>query len=198
MQDKSAAGFSYIDVMIALVILMVGILAMLSGISAAVVMASSQERQLTAKQIITSSMESIMSAKETDLNRPAALTRLGWPAVGNVGSNIDPGPDGVPGTGDDGLPQGIFVTGFQEVNTGAGLDEIVGTADDDGGVVPGFQREIVVTDVCDPDRPSYNCPTPDDNPVMIRTVLITITYFVGTSERREVLRTVLTNYEVTD
>lgn len=194
MKGKSEAGFSYIDVIIAIVILMVGILAMLSGISAAIVHSAAQEQQLGAKQIITSAMESIRSAKETDLNRPPEQIRLGWPAVGNVGSNPDPGPDGIFETADDGPPQGIFVTGFQQVTTGAGPDEIVGTGDDNGQVVPSFRREIVITDVCDPDRPSYNCPTPGNNPVKMRTVTITITYFVGALQRQEVVRTVLADY----
>lgn len=189
MKAKSEAGFSYIDVIIAIVILMVGILAMLSGISAAIVHSASQEQQLGAKQIITSTMESIMSAKETDLNRPAAEIRLGWPAVGNVGSNPDP---------ETGLGQGIFVTGFQQVTTGAGPDEIVGTGDDNGDVVPGFRREIVITDVCDPQRPSYNCPTPGPLPVRMRTIAITVTYFVGALQRQEVVRTVLTDYARTN
>ncbi len=189
MTSKSEAGFSYIDVIIAIVILMVGILAMLAGISAAIVHWAAQEQQLGAKQITTSAMESIMSAKETDTNRPAALIRLGWDAVGNVGSNIDP---------ETGVAQGIFVTGFQQVTTGAGPDEIVGTGDDDGEEMPGFQREIVITDVCDPDKPSYNCPIPGDNPVKMRTVTITITYFVGALQRQEVLRTVLTDYAATN
>lgn len=189
MKGKSEAGFSYIDVIIAIVILMVGILAMLSGISAAIVHSASQQQQLTAKQITTSTMESIMSAKETDQNRPVASLRLGWPAVGNVGSNVDP---------ETGLARGIFVTGFRQVTTGAGPDEIVGTGDDDGEVVPGFQRQIVITDICDPDRPSYNCPIPGDNPVKMRTVTITITYFVGALQRQEVVTTVLTDYARTN
>ena len=83
MKDNSTAGFSYVDVMIAVVILMVGILALLSGISGAIVQSRSQAAQLQAKQIASSTMESIMSLKETDPNR------LGWITVGNVGTNPD-------------------------------------------------------------------------------------------------------------
>ncbi|HEX3101982.1 MAG TPA: hypothetical protein VHQ01_09330 [Pyrinomonadaceae bacterium] len=180
MLSKSESGFSYIDVMIALVILMVGILALLSGISGSILQARGQEQQLLAKQVATSTMESIMSVKETD---PA---RMGWPAVGNVGSNPNP----------SGTPQGIFVTGFQPVLTDAGPDEVLGTADDTGTAVQGLQRQIVIADVCDPDRPS---PAPLCTPagnfvVKFRSITVTVKYTAGAIQRQEVLSTVLTDY----
>ena len=183
MINKSESGFSYIDVMIGLVILLVGILALLSGISGSVLQARGQEQQLLAKQITTSTMESIMSVKETD---PA---RLGWPAVGNVGSNPNAAS----------VPQGIFVTGFQPVQLDPGVDEVIGTADDTGTTVQGLQRQIVITDVCDPERPSpVICSPAGTSAVRIRSVVVTVTYNVGVLQRQEVLTTVLTNYSVTN
>ena len=179
MRPKSEAGFSYIDVMIALVILMVGILALLSGISGSVIQTRGQEQQLLSKQYATSALESIMSVKETD---PA---RLGWDAVGNVGSNIV-----------NGTPKGVFVTGIQPVKTDAGPDEIIGTADDTGTTVQGLQRQIVITDICDPDRPSPVCSPPGTLATRIRSVVVTITYNIGGLQRQEKLETVLTNYDV--
>lgn len=181
MKDRSESGFSYIDVMIALVILMVGILALLSGISGSMLQSKGHEQQLLAKQVATSTMESIMAAKETD------PTRLGWDAIGNVGTNPDPA----------GVFQGIFLNGLQPVRTDAGPDEVIGTADDTGAVVQQLQRRIVITDVCDPDRPSpVICNPPGDVPVLIRAVTVTITYNVGALQRQEQLATVLTNYVV--
>jgi type II secretory pathway pseudopilin PulG len=184
MKDTSSAGFSYIDVMIAIVILMVGILALLSGMSGAVLMSRGQENQLGAKQIAASTMESIMSVKETK-----DVDRLGWIALGNVNTNFDPG---------TGTYRGIFVTGEQNIRADAGPDEVIGTADDTGATIPGMTREIVITDRCDPDRPSPNCPTPGTSAVRIRTVAVTIRYFVGQIRRQEVLTTVLTDYEITE
>jgi Tfp pilus assembly protein PilV len=182
MKRTSESGFSYIDVMVALVILMVGILALLSGVSASMLQAKGNEQQLLAKQVATSTMESIMAAKETD---PA---RLGWNAIGNVGSNPDPS---------TGVPQGIFVTGFQPVRVDAGTDEVVGTADDTGATVSQLQRRIVITDVCDPDRPSPGiCSPAGTSPVRIRSVQVTITYNVGALQRQEQIFTVLTEYAV--
>jgi hypothetical protein len=96
------------------------------------------------------------------------------------------------------VPQGLFLTGFQNATTDPGLDEVVGTADDTGTPIPGVQRQIVITDICDPDRPS---PAPLCNPVgtapvRFRSVQITIRYQAGAVMRQEVLNTVLTDYTV--
>ncbi|CAN5380775.1 hypothetical protein BH10ACI2_BH10ACI2_05340 [soil metagenome] len=183
MTKKSESGFSYIDVMIALVILMVGILALLAAISASVLQARGQEQQLLAKQVATSTMESIMSVKETD------PTRLGWPAVGMVGTNPNSA----------GVNQGIFVAGAQPVQLDAGPDEVIGTADDTGTVVTGLNRQIVITDICDPERPSpVICSPAGTSAVRFRSVVVTVTYFVGKFQRQEVLTTVLTDYSSTN
>lgn len=182
MTSKSEAGFSYIDVMIAVVILLVGILALVSAITGAVFQSTGQEQQLNAKQIATSTMESIMSVKETDTQR------LGWDGVGNIGTNPDV----------NGVNQGIFLTGFQPVKADAGADEIIGTADDSGGTVDGFERQIVILDECDADRPSYNCSPAGSAAVKIRSVEVTVTYFVGSVQRQEQIVTVLTDYAVVD
>ncbi len=182
MQINSQKGFTYIDVMIAIVILTVGILAVLSGLSASVVQSKGQESQLLAKQIAASTMESIMSLKETDPNR------LGWITIGNVGSNPDV----------NNIPRGLFVVGEQPVRVSAGPDEVLGTADDTGAVIPDVTRTIVIRDECDPDRPSYNCPTPGTSGVRIRSVAVTINYMVGQMRRQEVLRTVVTDYAIAE
>ncbi len=181
MKDRSQAGFSYIDVMIALVILLVGVLALLSGISGSVLQARSHEQQLLAKQVATSTMECIMSVKETD------PTRLGWNAVGNVGSNPDA----------NGVGQGIFLTGWQPVYSDPGVDEVIGTADDSGAVVANLQRQIVITDVCDPDRPSpVICSPAGSYAVKIRSVVVNVRYNVGGLLRQESVTTVLTDYSI--
>lgn len=177
MKNKSEAGFSYIDVMIAVVILLVGILALVSAITGAIFQTKGQEQQLTAKQIGSSTMESIMSVKETD------AARLGWNKIGNI-CVTTPCP----------VPQGIFQNGVQPVKMDAGPDEVVGTADDTGSVMTGFTREIIIRDECDQDRPSYNCNPVGTMPVRVRSVEIRVHYYVGSIQRTEKLTTVLTNY----
>jgi len=181
MKISDQSGFSYIDVMIAIVILMVGILALMAGIASGVIQSRGQQQQMLARQIASSTMESIMSVKETDPNR------LGWDAVGNIGSNVV-----------GGIPRGIFVTGMQNVVPNAGADEVLGTADDTGTPLQSLQRQIIITDQCDPERPSYNCPTPGTSKVRIRTVQVVVRYFVGSLAREERLTTVLTDYAVVE
>lgn len=182
MNNKNEAGFSYIDVIAGMLIMLIGILGLLSAISGSIFQSKGQEQQLFSKQIATSTMESIMSVKETDLQ--IIPIRLGWNSVGNIGSN----PDAM------GNPRGIFLTGFQPVRSDAGPDQVIGTLDDTGAVIPGFQRQIIITDQCDPDRPSAICVPAGTFPVRIRTVQVIITYFVGSVQKREVVTTVLSDY----
>lgn len=177
------AGFSYIDVMVALVIFLIGILGYLSALSAGVLQSRGQQQQIIARHVAATAMESIMAAKETDPDR------LGWDAIGNVGSNIDPVTT---------LPRGIFLTDFQQVVASAGLDEVIGTADDTGAANIGYSRRIVITDICDPERPSDICPIPGIWETRMREVEVTVRYFVGSAQREEVARTVLTDYAVTE
>lgn len=186
MRNKSEQGFTYIEVMVAIVILSVGILALLSALTGAVVQSRGQQEQLNAKQIATSTMEAIMSVKEAKATTTSL--QLGWSRVGNVGNNPDAG----------GNPQGIFVNGIQPVRPNAGLDQIVGTGDDTGTPITGFQRQIAITDQCDPERPSPNCSIPGDFDVKVRLVVITVTYAVGGIQRQEQLTTVLTDYASTN
>jgi Tfp pilus assembly protein PilV len=180
-RSEKESGFTYIDVMIAIVILTVGVLALLSGISGSLVQTKGQEQQLLAKQLAASAMESIMSVKETD------PTRLGWTAVGNVGTNVDA----------LGVAHGIFLSGNQPVYSDPGPDEIYGTADDTGTVVSQMQRQITITDLCDPDRPSSICTPPGTLAIRMRSVRVTVTYNVGSLQRQESLVTVLTDYGTT-
>jgi len=181
MNTRSENGFSYIDVMIAIVILMVGILALMAAMSASVLQAKGQEQQMIAKQTATSTMESIMAVKETD---PA---RLGWNAVGNIGSNIV-----------GGVARGVFVVGMQNVRPNAGTDEVLGTADDSGTPMNSLQRQIIITDLCDPERPSYNCTPAGTSAVRMRSVRVVVRYFVGSLSRDEQVTTVLTDYAVVE
>lgn len=181
-QKSGQEGFSYIDTMIALVILMIGILGYMAALFAGIFQSTGQQNQLTARHYAATTMESIMAAKETD------PLRLGWWSVGMVGTNIDAA----------GVARGVFVSGIQPVREGAGPDEVLGTADDNGTIVPGYTRQITITDICDPDRPSYNCPTPGAWPVKMRQVVVEVQYFANRGQRTERVSTILTDYAERD
>lgn len=182
------SGFSYIEVMIALVILLVGILGMAQALTANLLRSYESEKRIVAKQTGLSTIESIISAR--DIARLGAVS--GWDTVGNVGSNPV-----------NGVNQGIFLTGFNPIREDLGWDGVAGTADDacsgtgacgTGGntnasrVIEGFERKIVITDVADPDRP-----TPP-YAVSRRRIDVTVRYYVNQISLDETVSTIVTNY----
>jgi len=187
--NKKQAGFSYIDVMIAIVIMMVGILAMVGALSANIVRSMESEKRTMAKQLAMSTIESIISAKE--IQRTGVVD--GWDSIRNVQTSLPLGEI-----------NGIFVTGFNPVRTDVGWDGVAGTVDDacpgsgacvvsgrpdnTSPLVPGMQRQIVITDVDDPERPH------PPNPITRRRIDVTIRYFVNQATRTELTTTIVTNY----
>ncbi len=182
-------GFSYIDVMIAIVIMMVGILAMLSALTANLMRSLEAEKKVIAKQMALSTIESVISAKE--IQRIGVID--GWDSVRNTNA----------------IPAGgIFMTGANPIREEMGWDGVAGTIDDacaEGGpcvvggrpdnnsaVINGYSREIVITDVADPERPA------PQYPIARRRIDVHINYFVNQAVRRETVSTILTKYEVLD
>jgi Tfp pilus assembly protein PilV len=182
-------GFSYIDVMIALVILMVGILASAAALTANLLRSFETEKQVLAKQMALSTIETIFSAR--DIARDGGLS--GWHTIGNVGNNPV-----------NGTPQGVFMTGFNPIRDDMGLDGLAGTADDacpEGApcqvpgqpdntseVLIGFQRQIVITDLEDPERPS------PPHAVSRRRIDVTVRYQINQLQREQTVSTIITNY----
>lgn len=183
-------GFSYIDVMIAIVILIVGVLAMASTLTANLVRSLDTEKRMIAKQAAVSTIESIISAR--DIERPNGLK--GWNAVGNKDNNLV-----------GGVPQGIFLNGWCPIRQDLGLDGVAGTDDDacpansicdnsagapnNSPVLKGYERQIVITDVPDSERP-----TPP-YAVFRRRIDVTIRFFSNQSLRQEVVSTIITDYQ---
>jgi type II secretory pathway pseudopilin PulG len=168
----SESGFSYIDVMVAITLLLVGLLALAGAIVSSMKTTSASEVQLEAKQYASSALESIFTARD--------LSGLGsewtWEEIANAddGGHIlngqqpvytTPGADGVYGTADDNDPDG--------------LDNIPGT-DDDSKPVEKFARQIIITN---PESP-YTIPN-----ASIKSVTIIVYYPVGDTFREEIVTT---------
>jgi Tfp pilus assembly protein PilV len=146
-RENGQCGFSYFDVIIAILVTSIGILAMTGALTANLIRAHGMTNQVFAKQMANSTIESVFAAR--DIAKTGALE--GWDAVGNVGSNPV-----------DGIPKGIFVTGWTPVREKTGTDGVFGTADDacaagstcpgattTNPVVSGYERQIVITDISD-------------------------------------------------
>jgi Tfp pilus assembly protein PilV len=169
--------------MVAIVILMVGILGLTGAITVNLMRSYETDSQLLAKQYALSTLESIFAARE--IAAPGSVE--GWDSIGNIGNNI----------GADGLPKGIFLTGFNPIREEEGWDGVVGTADDAcatgtacasaghpnnaSAEVKGFLRQVVITDVAgSPGK---------------RRVEITIRYSVSRAFREEKMATLITSYQ---
>jgi type II secretory pathway pseudopilin PulG len=186
LNGKKQGGFTYIEVVIGLTILLIGVLAGVSALSANLIRSFEAEKRILAKQYGLSTIESIISAR--DIARPGVIDN--WNSVRNI-SVTNPG--------------GIFVMGFQPIREDLGWDGVAGTIDDacpapnpcnipgrtinDSKIVQDFDRQIVITDIDDPERPS------PPNPIMQRKIEITIRFRVNQAIREEVVTTILTNYE---
>jgi type II secretory pathway pseudopilin PulG len=176
------AGFSYIDVMIAVTILLVGVMGLAGAITRGIALTTVSQEMLTAKQMAASTVEAIFTARELELNG------FGWPSIGNVGSSS--------------VPAGIFLTGEQLIYPTPGADGIVGTADDskgpdgiagnadDGTPTAGFTRQITITDIADPNRPNA--------PITLRQMDVTINFWTSGKKRRETFTTYIAFYRTND
>lgn len=174
--ESSEAGFLYMDVMIAVTILLVGVIAMLTAITSGIVMTTTSQQQLAAKQYVQSTIEAIFSARDLD--------EVGFDAIGNVG--------------DATIPAGAFLTGQRSFYTTAGPDGVVGTADDaagpDGAVgtsddsppVDGFLREIRISNVPDANNPGGT--------ITLRQIDVTVSYRLGNGQFSESMTTFAANY----
>jgi type II secretory pathway pseudopilin PulG len=159
-------GFSYIDVMIAMSILLVGILTFGAALTAAIVRTQESEEQLQAKQICISTLEAVFSVRELK------SAGFGWNAIAGNSEAA-----------------GVFLEGVQAVYETPGVDGIPGTADDaTGGVlIPGFHREIVITRQLDTDF----TPARDN----MKEITIRVTYRVGGGQRVEEITTWIAEYQ---
>lgn len=166
MRQRGQAGFSYIDVMIAMVILMVGILTMAAALTAALVKTTAGEAQLRAKAIASSVLENVMSARNVSIGtNPYSFDSIRDTANG-----------------------GVFVVGRTPAYVNPGADGLFGTADDAGDVEDGFMREIIIQDVNDPERP-----TPP-NPITERRITVNVYYYDRSMSRVETISTHVANY----
>jgi prepilin-type N-terminal cleavage/methylation domain-containing protein len=101
--NQTQRGFSLIEVMVSMVILVVGLVSMLGVFGIAMAATQTSQENGTAKQLANEAIESILTARET--------ANVTWTQIQNTGAG------------------GIFLPGFQPINC-PGVDGIVGTADD--------------------------------------------------------------------
>ena len=181
--NKNEQGFTLIDVSIGLIVMMIGLMGLTAAIAGGIVRNTQGAQQLIAKQYASSTLESIFSARD--------IGDLGFDAIANRNS--------CPNTA---LPlTSAYPSGVRPILSQAGPDNIVGTCDDNGAIVQGFTRQIIITDVCDPERPSFNCSRavdgvdPGDAPVMMRRIQVTI-FYQGVTLNQLSISSQISNYSI--
>jgi prepilin-type N-terminal cleavage/methylation domain-containing protein len=146
------SGFSLLEVMFAMVVLAVGMLAVLASLGFAIGANETSQQDMLARQIASEAMESIFNARNTSQLGFAAINNTGTP--GGIFSPLAAspkcaGPDGIIGTADDvacTTAAGVVCpNGGVECLTEPGPDGIVGTADDVIVSLANFTRTITIT-----------------------------------------------------
>jgi len=144
-----SAGFSLIEVMIAIAILTVGLLALVGTFATALNSTNWAQEDLIAKQKALEALESIFTARNTQQLTFAQVANqsAGGGAIFTDGYTTmrAAGPDGLVGTGDDVnfAANGPCPTGVEGIRL-PGPDGILGNADDKCMSLANFQRQILI------------------------------------------------------
>jgi prepilin-type N-terminal cleavage/methylation domain-containing protein len=180
------AGFSLIEVVVALTILMVGLLSLARVFYMGMAIAATSSSQLIAREKAREAIESVHTARDTRI--------ITWAQIRNIAA-----PDCSPYPNTTASPGGRFTTP-QHVLLDAGPDGLVATADDvglemtpgpdntlgtpDDIALQGFKRQIAICDV-------------NGNP-NLRLIAVTITYpgsmAIGASTRTYTLVTYVSSF----
>lgn len=163
--------------MVAIIILTIGITAQLSALSLTMVRARGTEQRSSARQVASSTVESIFAAR--DIGNASGISN--WEAINT--KDVNP-------------TQGIFEAGWRPVRMDSGKDGIHGTADDactgtgacivgpytnNSAIMMGLQRRIQITDV----------PEPGITRIRKRQLTVSIRYFIGQLQTQEDLTTMI-------
>lgn len=184
MNQIKESGFSLIETIIALVILMVGILATLSAISFSIFYVQESEKVTFAKEYARSTMETIFSIRDLQLfDSNIADGTYKWDRIVMKSDNNS----------------GIFLSGWNPIRENPGADGIYGTSDDacsgagacvvggttnNSAVVPDYQRKIEITDIN------------ENGIVRKRYIVVRVRYWVGIKEREITESTIIANLPV--
>ncbi|MGH9494244.1 MAG: type IV pilus modification PilV family protein [Candidatus Sulfotelmatobacter sp.] len=146
-------GFTLIEVMIAIVVMSVGLLAVIASFATAVAHTQSAEEDLIARQKTLEAMESIYTARNSQQVPFASIANVasGGIFLGGALPLKCAGPDGLVGTADDvnctTQAGAACPNGGAECMTLPGRDGVLGTADDQIMSLANFTRTITINPV---------------------------------------------------
>jgi type II secretory pathway pseudopilin PulG len=184
MKQKQEKGFSLIETVIALVVLMVGILGTISALSFSIFSVQDSEKRSIAKEHARSTMETIFSTRDLlAFDDAAGGASYSWDSI-----QVLSGSNG-----------GIFIDGWNPIRESPGADGIFGTADDtcaagapciingttnSSVVVNGYERKIEIFDIT------------ENGVVRKRRITVRVRYWVGKLLREETESTIMANLPV--
>jgi type II secretory pathway pseudopilin PulG len=153
MSHRRQRGSSLIEVMIAVVVMTVGLLAVIATFATAIAATQSAEEDLVARQKALEAMESIYTARNSQQIPFASIANVASGGIfkGGAQALLCAGPDGLVGTADD---VGCTTTAGAACPNGGvecmvlpGRDGILGTADDQIMSLANFTRTIAINPV---------------------------------------------------
>jgi len=153
---RKSRGFSLIEVMIAMVVLTVGLLAVIASFATAIAATQSAQEDLIARHKALDAMESIYTARNS---QQIPFTSIANQANGGIFKGgpqplLCAGPDGLVGTGDDvgctTVAGAVCPNGGVECMVLPGPDGILGNADDQIMSLANFSRTITISQVLQP------------------------------------------------
>jgi prepilin-type N-terminal cleavage/methylation domain-containing protein len=172
-----ASGFTLVEVMIAAVILVIGLISLAYGYAMALSVVSRAQEDTIARQKAREAMEDVFTARDTQTITFAQICNIaaGTPCIFTVGATplYTAGPDEIVNTADDGtgtLPPGCSIAPCVETVDLPGPDGILGTADDVLAPLYQYQRQITIVQI---------------NP-LLKQVTVTITYTTSQGQKGSV------------
>jgi len=170
-------GFTLIEVMIAIVVMSVGLLAVIASLATAVAATQSSEEDLIARQKALEAMESIYTARNSQQIPFSSVANVSNGGIFLNGAQAlkCAGPDGLVNTGDDvnctTASGATCPDGGAECMVLPGADGILGTADDVTMSLGNFTRTITITPTTYPSGPNAGSPNPN-----MMGITITVSY----------------------
>lgn len=135
----SADGFTIIEVIVAMVVLMVGLLSLVGVFTVGVRRVGASSSQLIAREKAREAVESVHAARDTG--------RLSWPNIQNVlqGGIFMGGPQDLRQAGADGIVNTAddAAAGYETIRRPGG-DGVLGTGDDEVIELRDFTREVLI------------------------------------------------------